>query len=114
MRFSVRLYAILVLFLAACTLALADPEVHTTLALDVRTRISPDQRIELTAAQELHQDNSHAQRPLAAPYSVSSYAYAKSQPMQAASEAGSAERPIGKIAFAVVISGVLFGLGMGM
>lgn len=34
--------------------------------------------------------------------------------MQAASEAGSAERPVGKIVFAVVVSGILFGLGMGM
>ncbi|KAF3049907.1 hypothetical protein E8E11_007065 [Didymella keratinophila] len=75
----------------------SDPEVHTTLA-----------------SEKLQQDNSQGQRPLAAPYYVSSYAYAETQPMQAASEAGSAERPIGKIVFAVVISGVLFGLGMGM
>lgn len=34
--------------------------------------------------------------------------------MQAASDAGSAERPVGKIAVAVVVSGVLFGLGMGL
>lgn len=37
MRFSVRLYGVLVLFLVACTLALANPEVHTTRALEVRT-----------------------------------------------------------------------------
>ena len=34
--------------------------------------------------------------------------------MQAASEAGLAERPIGRMVAAVVVSGVLFGLGMGM
>jgi hypothetical protein len=34
--------------------------------------------------------------------------------MQAASEAGAAERPVGTIVVAVLMSGVLFGLGMGM
>jgi hypothetical protein len=64
--------------------------------------------------QEFHQEKPGAQRPLAAPYSVHSYAFAGSQPMQAASEAVSAERPVGKIVIAVVVSGMLFGLGMGM
>lgn len=44
----------------------------------------------------------------------SPYAFVEHQGMQAASDAGSAERPVGKMVFVVVASGILFGLGMGM
>lgn len=64
--------------------------------------------------QELPRDLHSAQKPFAASNVVSPHAFAESQPMQAASEAGSAERPVGKMVFAVLVSGVLFGLGMGM
>ena len=64
--------------------------------------------------QELAQEDRLAQRPLAASDTVTSYAFAGNQPMQAASDAGSAERPIGNMVIAVIVSGVLFGLGMGM
>ncbi|KAJ4987503.1 HemK family methyltransferase [Stagonosporopsis vannaccii] len=80
-----------------CILALAESQGHTTLALD-----------------ELPQELHAAQKPFAAADVVSPYAFAGSQPMQAASEAGSAERPVGKMVVAVLVSGVLFGLGMGM
>jgi len=48
-----RLYALLVLVLAAYTLALADPEVHTTLALEVRTYIFPTSYRKLTGSTEI-------------------------------------------------------------
>lgn len=44
MRSSTRFYTVLVLFLAACSLALADPEAHTTLSLEVRTCGCPAQQ----------------------------------------------------------------------
>lgn len=68
----------------------------------------------LTWTQQIPQDNRLAQKPLAAAHDVSPYGFAAHQPMQAASEAGSAERPIGKMVAAVIVSGILFGLGMGI
>lgn len=98
MQFPIHLFTVfLVAFLAACSLALADPEVHTTLGLH-----------------NLPQNHHIAQEPIAQPDAASSPASAQTQPMQAASEAGAAERPVGTIAVAVLLSGVLFGLGMGM
>jgi len=98
MQFSIhRLTAFLVAFLAACSLALADPEVHTTLSLH-----------------NLAQNHHMVQKPIAQPDAASFPASAQNQPMQAASEAGAAERPVGTIVVAVLMSGVLFGLGMGM
>jgi hypothetical protein len=42
MQFSIHLFTVfLVAFLAACSLALADPEVHTTLSLHVGALHSP-------------------------------------------------------------------------
>jgi hypothetical protein len=55
-----------------------------------------------------------AQKPIAQPDASSFSASAQNQPMQAASEAGAAERPVSTIVVAVLMSGVLFGLGMGM
>ncbi|KAH6642691.1 hypothetical protein C7974DRAFT_409232 [Boeremia exigua] len=97
MRFPMRLLLFLVPFLAVFSLALAEPEMHTTVGFE-----------------SLPQAQHPAQKPVAASNAASSYAFAASQPMQAASEAGSAERPVGKMVIAVLVSGVLFGLGMGM
>ncbi|KZM24567.1 uncharacterized protein EKO05_0008663 [Ascochyta rabiei] len=100
MRFTVQfraVYAILVFFLTACTLALANPEIHATLSLD-----------------KLSQDDHSSQKPIAVLDAGLPNAFPAHQPMQAASDAVSAERPIGKMVVAVVVSGVLFGLGMGI
>ncbi|XPS67957.1 hypothetical protein M3J09_000252 [Ascochyta lentis] len=100
MRFVMQfhtVYIMLVLLLTACTLARADPEIHTTLSLNIFS------------------ENDHSnQKPVAAPNADSSYVYPAHQPMQAASEAVSTERPIGNMVVAVVVSGIVFGLGMGM
>ncbi|OSS47899.1 hypothetical protein B5807_06627 [Epicoccum nigrum] len=98
MRFLIHCFtAFLVTFLAACSLALADPEVHTTLSLH-----------------NLPQNHHVSQHPITRPDAASFSSSAQHQPMQAASEAGAAERPVGTIVVAVLMSGVLFGLGMGM
>ena len=109
-----RTYAILALFIAACILALANPEIHTTLGLEVRICSLHIQLDSTDRTQELAQEEHMAQKPFAAPNAVISYAHMGNQPMQAASEAGSAERPIGKMVIAVIVSSVLFGMGMGM
>lgn len=114
MHLSTRLISFLMMFLAACTLALADPEIHTTLALKVRDCDLRYLHSSLTNVKEIPQDYHPVQKPFVESMTESPYAFAGSQPMQAASDAGSAERPVGKMVVAVLISGVLFGLGMGM
>lgn len=114
MRSPLHFYTILALVLAACALAIVDPEMHTTVSLNVRTCSSMFCCIQLKGAQKLPQEDHLAQKPFAAPDTVFPYGFAEQLPMQAASEAGSAERPVGKIIVAVIISTVLFGLGMGM
>jgi hypothetical protein len=109
-----RPYAFLTLFIATCALALANPEIHTTLSVEVRTCSLHNQLNSTDTTQELTQEEQMAQKPFVAPNAVTSYVYTGNQLMQAASEAGSAERPIGKMVIAVIVSGVLFGLGMGM
>ncbi|KAJ8118950.1 hypothetical protein OPT61_g160 [Boeremia exigua] len=94
MRFTTRFFSFLIVVLAVCTLVLADSDVHTTLGLE-----------------ESFQKHQPAQKYFAASV-ADSYASAANQPMEAASEAGSAERPVGKMVIAVLMSGVLFGLGL--
>lgn len=107
------IFIISVIFLIACTCARADTEPQGTLSLGVSTFHSSS-LVTLNSTKSLPQHNHPKQDSFKASSADNPYSFAEHQDMQAASEAVSAERPIGNIVIAVMVSGVLFGLGMGM
>ncbi|KAF2128810.1 hypothetical protein P153DRAFT_386013 [Dothidotthia symphoricarpi CBS 119687] len=101
MRFQIRL-PILILVLAFCFASLVSA-------------IAPD-----TSAMHPNTPLHHDQQPMRAstlptePEATPTSAMAELQGLEAASEAGSVDRPVAKMALMVVVGGVLFGMGMGL
>ena len=106
------IFIVSIIILIACTYVLADAEPQGTPSLGV-SRHHSSSLLPLSSIKNLPQHHAK-QNSFKAPNVDTPYSFAEHQGMQAASEAVSAERPIGNMVIAVIVSGVLFGLGMGM